>query len=447
MNAAFAQQPTLWQNSGATKIKPSPSKIITTDKQIESTLAIGTSPFAVTSTTKVSNLNSDLLDDQSGSYYLDLSNMLAGTLAVDRGGTGQSSYTNGQLLIGNTTGNTLTKSTLTGTANQVVVTNGNGSITLSTPQDIATSSIPQFAAIGVGGAGTAATAVWMRGTLTGATQRQFYANSTYDATATTAAAMQLVDTADASAINNRFGLRINDLTKANGATLTNNTGIYLPAMTAGGTQNRAIVSETASSATGGYNLYMSGTAPNYMNGALAVGNSGTALGKIESRATSGSQFVAAYDASNTGTWTVGSTGVNTLDATGSGASFVFSDGVSSSGAIVSTGSGGVGYSTGSGGTVTQLTSRTTGVTINKTTGAITLVSAAGSTTWQKFTITNSTVAATDVIVVNQKSGTDSYMTHVTRVAAGAFDVIFATTGGTTTEQPVFNFAVIKGASS
>jgi hypothetical protein len=38
---------------------------------------------------------------------------LAGTLAVANGGTGQTSYINGELLIGNTTGNTLTKATLT----------------------------------------------------------------------------------------------------------------------------------------------------------------------------------------------------------------------------------------------------------------------------------------------------------------------------------------------
>ena len=67
-----------------------------------------------------------------------------GTLSVARGGTGQSSYTDGQLLIGNTSGNTLTKSALTGTSNQVIVTNGNGSITLSLPQSIATTSIVTF---------------------------------------------------------------------------------------------------------------------------------------------------------------------------------------------------------------------------------------------------------------------------------------------------------------
>ena len=51
-------------------------------------------------------------------------------LAVADGGTGQSSYTNGQLLIGNTTGNTLTKATLTA-GSGVTITNGNGSITIA----------------------------------------------------------------------------------------------------------------------------------------------------------------------------------------------------------------------------------------------------------------------------------------------------------------------------
>ena len=79
----------------------------------------------------------------------------ATAIAVDKGGTGQTTYTNGQLLIGNTTGNTLTKATLTGTANQITVTNSTGSITLSTPQDIATTSSPTFAAATLTGSGLA----------------------------------------------------------------------------------------------------------------------------------------------------------------------------------------------------------------------------------------------------------------------------------------------------
>ena len=54
----------------------------------------------------------------------------AGTLTVIHGGTGQTSYTNGQLLIGNTTGNTLAKATLTaGTG--ITITNGTGSIEIA----------------------------------------------------------------------------------------------------------------------------------------------------------------------------------------------------------------------------------------------------------------------------------------------------------------------------
>ena len=41
------------------------------------------------------------------------------------------------------------------------------------------------------------------------------------------------------------------------------------------------------------------------------------------------------------------------------------------------------------------------------------------------------------------SGTDLYDLMVTAVAAGSFNLTFRTTGGTTTETPVFNFAVIK----
>lgn len=62
---------------------------------------------------------------------LPLSSGVTGTLPVANGGTGQTSYTDGQLLIGNTSGNTLTKATLTaGTG--ITVTNGGGSITVGT---------------------------------------------------------------------------------------------------------------------------------------------------------------------------------------------------------------------------------------------------------------------------------------------------------------------------
>lgn len=87
-------------------------------------------------------------------------------VTVAQGGTGQTTYTNGQLLIGNTTGNTLAKATLTGTSNQIVITNGTGSITLSTPQSIATSSTPQFERLGIGQASSTNRAIRLNGTIT-----------------------------------------------------------------------------------------------------------------------------------------------------------------------------------------------------------------------------------------------------------------------------------------
>ena len=52
------------------------------------------------------------------------------TVGVAYGGTGQNSFTDGQLLIGNSTGNTLSKSTLTA-GSGISISNGNGTITLS----------------------------------------------------------------------------------------------------------------------------------------------------------------------------------------------------------------------------------------------------------------------------------------------------------------------------
>jgi len=61
---------------------------------------------------------------------LPLATGVTGTLPVANGGTGQTSYIDGQLLIGNGTGNTLSKATLTA-GSGITVTNGPGSITIA----------------------------------------------------------------------------------------------------------------------------------------------------------------------------------------------------------------------------------------------------------------------------------------------------------------------------
>jgi hypothetical protein len=75
----------------------------------------------------------------------------AGQLAVSRGGTGQSSFTDGQLLIGNSTGNTLTKATLTPGAG-ISITNAAGAITVATSGGISgTAALAKLTALGTDG--------------------------------------------------------------------------------------------------------------------------------------------------------------------------------------------------------------------------------------------------------------------------------------------------------
>ena len=82
---------------------------------------------------------------------VELEHDVNGILPVKNGGTGQSTFTNGQLLIGNTTGNTLTKASLSAGAN-IAITPGPGSIS------IAVSGLGTMAFQNTGISGTAALA-------------------------------------------------------------------------------------------------------------------------------------------------------------------------------------------------------------------------------------------------------------------------------------------------
>ena len=122
----------------------------------------GTNLFLTNSGTTrktVAYTDSAMTGDGSGMTNLNAGNIATGTLAVARGGTGLGTTpTNGQLLIGNGSGYTL--ASLTGTANQIIVTPGSGSITLTLPQDIATTSTPTFGGLTLNGAMTGTTATF-----------------------------------------------------------------------------------------------------------------------------------------------------------------------------------------------------------------------------------------------------------------------------------------------
>ena len=94
----------------------------------------------------VSSQNADNVNISGG-----LISGLDAPLPVLSGGTGQSSFVNGELLIGNTTGNTLTKALLTSGAN-ITITVGAGSITIA----VSGLGTMAFKNIGVSGSFTAA---------------------------------------------------------------------------------------------------------------------------------------------------------------------------------------------------------------------------------------------------------------------------------------------------
>lgn len=114
--------------------------------------------------TSARNIQTNLSSTTAASFNgsVDITPGITGTLGVANGGTGQTTFTDGQLLIGNTTGNTLTKATLTaGTG--ISITNGSGAITIAANYG----SIPLTnSQIFIGNASNVATATAVTGDIT-----------------------------------------------------------------------------------------------------------------------------------------------------------------------------------------------------------------------------------------------------------------------------------------
>ena len=163
-----------------------------------------------------------------------------GTLAVGHGGTGQTSFTNGQLLIGNTTGNTLAKAALTaGTG--VTITNGAGSITIDADNNGTVTSVDvDGGTTGLtfsGGPITAAGTITMAGTLaianggTGQTTK----TEAFDALSPTTTKGDLI--ASNGTDNIRIGIG------------TDGQALFADSLSAGGVKWDAITASAAGSAT------------------------------------------------------------------------------------------------------------------------------------------------------------------------------------------------------
>ena len=111
---------------------------------------------------------------------------------------------------------------------------------------------------------------------------------------------------------------------------------------------------------------------------------------------------------------------------------------------------GLGFYTGAGGTITQATSKATAFTLSKMCGQITTASdALGAATIVSSTWTNSLIAATDVVIINHKSGgtLGAYTINVACLAGTATLTIRNNTAGSLSEALVLNFVLIKGVTS
>jgi hypothetical protein len=112
--------------------------------------------------------------------------------------------------------------------------------------------------------------------------------------------------------------------------------------------------------------------------------------------------------------------------------------------------GEIGYGTGAQGTVTQATSKSTGVTLNKSAGQITMNGAAlAGATNVTFTLTNSTLSAKDVIILNVSGAATSgaYNCFVSSMSAGSATITLRniTAATSLSEAVVINFVIIHCA--
>jgi hypothetical protein len=133
-----------------------------------------------------------------------------------------------------------------------------------------------------------------------------------------------------------------------------------------------------------------------------------------------------------------------------GGSYAAASGVFTGAVTTSSPTTAFGFATGAGDVVTQLTDKSTGVTLDTNCGSITMnnASLAGAAT-VSFTLTNSTIVATDVIVVSVKSGasTGLYTAAVTAVGTGSCVISVTNVGSTAGEVVVINFARIHSVAA
>lgn len=231
-----------------------------------------------------------------------LTTHISGTLGIGNGGTGLTATpTNGQIDIGNGTG--FTRAAITGTANQVTVTNAAGSITLSLPQSINTTATPLFGRLAIGGNSLLSNRrITIEGTITGSTTAygvDIFSPIQSDVTATAygyrsnlstqASSFTLMDLVHFAANTGGIGA---------GSSVTNQYGFRAQLGLTGATNNYGFYGDLPS-ASNTWNLYMNGTALNYLNGNLQIGSSIPLAGAEKLQVTGTARITGALAIGNT----------------------------------------------------------------------------------------------------------------------------------------------------
>ena len=133
------------------------------------------------------------------------------------------------------------------------------------------------------------------------------------------------------------------------------------------------------------------------------------------------------------------------------ATFAGNVAVGGTGGIYITDGGTLGYNNGSGGTVSQTGNKSTGVTLNKPSGEITMqATALNAATTVQFTLTNSTIAAKDLMILNIVGGAATgaaYNLDANCSAGSAVISVRNITAGSLSEAIVLRYVVIKGSTT
>ncbi len=231
--------------------------------------------------------------------------IVSGTLAAARGGLGADASGFAGFVAMNS--GVATARTLTGTTNQVSVTNttGGGNPVFSTPQNIHTGATPQFTRMGLGDVANTSNNLRIAGTTTGAASHAGISIvNTFDSTATTAgvgvSVFPFLAAASFTMPNLRHFQAVNASIGA-GAAVTTQSPFYCPALS-GATNNYGFTGLVAAGANN-YNAYFAGTANCLTNGAwlfgqMAAPTPGTNQGAIYAKDVAGTAEMCAKDEAN-----------------------------------------------------------------------------------------------------------------------------------------------------